>query len=32
MASIPQIADLGIAVRMYYEKQLLSAKDIRILF
>ncbi len=32
MARIPQIADLGVAVRMYYEKQMLSSKDILTLF
>ena len=32
MVRIPQIADLGVAVRMYYEKQMLSSKDIQALF
>ncbi len=32
MTNIPQIADLGIAVRMYYEKRMLSSKDILTLF
>ena len=32
MARIPQIADLGVAVRMYYEKKMLSSKDILTLF
>lgn len=32
MVRIPQIADLGTAIRLYYDKQMLSNADIRKLF
>ena len=32
MINIPQIADIGVAVWIYYNKPLLSTKEIKILF